>query len=171
MTPSYVSLSDNEKTGFKARELKSVHVDAVGHYLKLNIHKNHVNKHNLYNQVTFNYLILKWKCLHLEYFFKLKSLIFVSFLRRWIRDWSVSGPATRGLEIGSRTHPDCRPGCGVVIHLGTNRMVLSIKSRKKTRCRHSWVLFRGCLVLLQLDLRTISVTVIMFSQVTRRPHF
>jgi len=47
----YVSLSDNEKTGFKARELKSVHVDAKGHYLKLNIHKNHVNKHNLYNQV------------------------------------------------------------------------------------------------------------------------
>ncbi|RUS82487.1 hypothetical protein EGW08_009750, partial [Elysia chlorotica] len=47
----YVSLSDNEKTGFKARELKSVHVDAVGHFLKLNIHKNHVNKHNLYNQV------------------------------------------------------------------------------------------------------------------------
>ncbi|XP_055864417.1 centrosomal protein of 104 kDa-like isoform X9 [Biomphalaria glabrata] len=47
----YVSLSDNEKTGYKARELKSVHVDAVGHFLKLNIHKNHVNKHNLYNQV------------------------------------------------------------------------------------------------------------------------
>lgn len=48
----YVSLSDNEKTGYKARELKSVHVDAVGHFLKLNIHKNHVNKHNLYNQVS-----------------------------------------------------------------------------------------------------------------------
>ncbi|XP_071110033.1 centrosomal protein of 104 kDa-like isoform X1 [Haliotis cracherodii] len=47
----YVSLSDNEKTGYKARELKSVHVDAVGVYLKLNIHKNHVNKFNLYNQV------------------------------------------------------------------------------------------------------------------------
>ncbi|XP_070207078.1 centrosomal protein of 104 kDa-like isoform X2 [Littorina saxatilis] len=47
----YVSLSDNEKTGFKARELKSVHVDAVGMFLRLNIHKNHINKHNLYNQV------------------------------------------------------------------------------------------------------------------------
>ncbi|KAK7477381.1 hypothetical protein BaRGS_00031357 [Batillaria attramentaria] len=47
----YVSLSDNEKTGYKARELKSVHVDAVGRYLRLNIHKNHINKHNLYNQV------------------------------------------------------------------------------------------------------------------------
>lgn len=47
----YVSLSDNEKTGFKARELKSVQVDAVGCFLKLNIHKNHINKHNLYNQV------------------------------------------------------------------------------------------------------------------------
>ncbi|XP_006811920.1 centrosomal protein of 104 kDa-like [Saccoglossus kowalevskii] len=47
----YVSLSDNEKTGFKARELKSVHVDAMGQYLKLVIHKNHVNKYNLFNQV------------------------------------------------------------------------------------------------------------------------
>ena len=47
----YVSLSDNEKTGFKARELKSVQVDAVGNFLKLNIHKNHINKYNLYNQV------------------------------------------------------------------------------------------------------------------------
>ncbi|KAL3861939.1 hypothetical protein ACJMK2_007949 [Sinanodonta woodiana] len=47
----YVSLSDNEKTGFKARELKSVQVDAVGVFLKLNIHKNHINKFNLYNQV------------------------------------------------------------------------------------------------------------------------
>ncbi|CAH1776232.1 unnamed protein product [Owenia fusiformis] len=47
----YIELSSNEKTGFKARELKSVHVDAVGLFLKLVIHKNHVNKHNLYNQV------------------------------------------------------------------------------------------------------------------------
>ncbi|KAK6175353.1 hypothetical protein SNE40_013837 [Patella caerulea] len=47
----YVSLSDNEKTGYKARELKSVHVDAHGVFLKLNIHKNHINKYNLYNQV------------------------------------------------------------------------------------------------------------------------
>ncbi|XP_048417121.1 centrosomal protein of 104 kDa isoform X1 [Stegostoma tigrinum] len=48
----YVSLSDNQKTGFKARELKSVHVDAVGQYLKLTFHKNHVNRYNLYNQVA-----------------------------------------------------------------------------------------------------------------------
>ncbi|XP_066546753.1 centrosomal protein of 104 kDa [Amia ocellicauda] len=48
----YVSLSDNEKTGFKARELKSVHVDAVGSYLKLTFHKNHENRYNLYNQVA-----------------------------------------------------------------------------------------------------------------------
>ena len=46
-----MSLSDNEKTAFKARELKSVQVDAVGVFLKLNIHKNHINKYNLYNQV------------------------------------------------------------------------------------------------------------------------
>ena len=47
----YVALSDNEKTGYKARELKSVHVDAVGTFVKFVIHKNHINRHNLYNQV------------------------------------------------------------------------------------------------------------------------
>lgn len=48
----YVSLCDNEKTGCKARELKSVHVDAVGRFLKLIFHQNHVNKYNVYNQVA-----------------------------------------------------------------------------------------------------------------------
>ncbi|NXV78020.1 CE104 protein, partial [Atlantisia rogersi] len=48
----YVPLSDNEKTDFKARELKSVYLDAVGQYLKLIFHKNYVNKYNLYSQVA-----------------------------------------------------------------------------------------------------------------------
>ncbi|XP_032350918.1 centrosomal protein of 104 kDa isoform X8 [Camelus ferus] len=48
----YVSLCDNEKTGCKARELKSVYVDAVGQFLKLVFHQNHVNKYNAYNQVA-----------------------------------------------------------------------------------------------------------------------
>ncbi|XP_062283422.1 centrosomal protein of 104 kDa [Scomber scombrus] len=48
----YVSLSDNEKTAFKARELKSVHVDAIGTYLRITFHRNHVNRHNHYNQVA-----------------------------------------------------------------------------------------------------------------------
>jgi hypothetical protein len=47
----YVALSDNEKTGFRARELKSVHVDAIGCFVKFIVHKNHINKHNQYNQV------------------------------------------------------------------------------------------------------------------------
>lgn len=48
----YVSLCDNEMTGCKARELKSVYVDAVGQFLKLIFHENHVNKYNIYNQVA-----------------------------------------------------------------------------------------------------------------------
>ncbi|XP_026009664.1 centrosomal protein of 104 kDa isoform X4 [Astatotilapia calliptera] len=47
----YVSLSDNEKTGFKARELKSVHVDAVGTYLRITFHRNYGNRYNHHNQV------------------------------------------------------------------------------------------------------------------------
>ncbi|NXU64753.1 CE104 protein, partial [Horornis vulcanius] len=48
----YVPLSDNEKTDFRARELKSVYLNAVGQYLKLIFHKNYVNKYNLYGQVA-----------------------------------------------------------------------------------------------------------------------
>ncbi|XP_058498819.1 centrosomal protein of 104 kDa isoform X1 [Solea solea] len=48
----YVSLSDNEKTDFKARELKSVHVDAIGTYLRITFHKNHINGYNHHNQVA-----------------------------------------------------------------------------------------------------------------------
>uniref|UniRef100_A0A452ITR0 Centrosomal protein of 104 kDa n=1 Tax=Gopherus agassizii TaxID=38772 RepID=A0A452ITR0_9SAUR len=53
----YVSLSDNEKTGYKARELKSVYVDAVGQYLKLTFHKNYINRYNLYSQPSREKLI------------------------------------------------------------------------------------------------------------------
>nr|XP_046252684.1 centrosomal protein of 104 kDa isoform X2 [Scatophagus argus] len=53
----YVSLSDNEKTGFKARELKSVHVDAIGTYLRITLHKNHINRYNHYSQPSREQLI------------------------------------------------------------------------------------------------------------------
>jgi len=47
----YVALSPNDKTGFRARELKSIHVDAIGCFVKFVIHKNHSNKYNAFNQV------------------------------------------------------------------------------------------------------------------------
>ena len=48
----YIELSSNDRTNYKARELKSIHVDAEGIFLKLIIHKNYVNPLNLYNQVS-----------------------------------------------------------------------------------------------------------------------
>eukprot|EP00047_Mylnosiga_fluctuans_P017700 m.63777 g.63777 ORF g.63777 m.63777 type:complete len:1027 (+) comp7215_c0_seq3:64-3144(+) len=47
----HISLSDNVANDFKTRELKSVHIDSLALLLRLVIHKNHVNSHNLYNQV------------------------------------------------------------------------------------------------------------------------
>ena len=38
----------------QARELKSVHLDAVGQFVKLVLHKNYVNKYNMYNQVRYS---------------------------------------------------------------------------------------------------------------------
>ncbi|XP_072305435.1 centrosomal protein of 104 kDa [Eucyclogobius newberryi] len=48
----YVSLCDNQQTVFKARELKSVHVDAIGTHLRITLHQNHENLHNRFNQVA-----------------------------------------------------------------------------------------------------------------------
>ena len=39
-------------SNLQARELKSIHLDAEGHFVKLVLHKNHVNKYNIYNQVS-----------------------------------------------------------------------------------------------------------------------
>ncbi|XP_046386698.1 centrosomal protein of 104 kDa isoform X2 [Ischnura elegans] len=47
----YVPLSNNEATGFKARELKSVSVSCTGRYLRLLLHSNHQNALNTWNQV------------------------------------------------------------------------------------------------------------------------
>ena len=48
----HVSLSDNTGTDYKsAREFKSIHLDNMATALCLRLHKNHVNAHNLYNQV------------------------------------------------------------------------------------------------------------------------
>ncbi|KAK4472787.1 hypothetical protein MN116_004006 [Schistosoma mekongi] len=47
----YVALSDNQATEYKARELKSVHIDASGSYIQLSVYKNHPNNLNLYSQV------------------------------------------------------------------------------------------------------------------------
>ncbi|XP_065061516.1 centrosomal protein of 104 kDa-like isoform X2 [Rhopilema esculentum] len=48
----YVSLSSNEQSNFKTRELKSVSLNIECQFVKFLVHKNHVNKHNLYNQIN-----------------------------------------------------------------------------------------------------------------------
>lgn len=50
----YIELAGNERSDFKARELKSIHIDAEGIFLKLLLHKSYANRLNLYNQVRFS---------------------------------------------------------------------------------------------------------------------
>lgn len=47
----YMSLDSNEKSGFQARELKSVYLDSACLFLKITLNKCHVNSVNLFNQV------------------------------------------------------------------------------------------------------------------------
>ncbi len=47
----YLSLNNNQRSNYQARELKSVFIDCTGRYLKLLAHRCYVNKYNLFNQV------------------------------------------------------------------------------------------------------------------------
>ncbi|XP_022908235.1 centrosomal protein of 104 kDa [Onthophagus taurus] len=49
----YITLSDNQSTGFKSRELKSANVPkCIASFVKLKLHKNHKNSYNINNQVS-----------------------------------------------------------------------------------------------------------------------
>jgi len=47
----YLSLDSNERSQYQARELKTVYIDNQGRYIRLLVHRNYVNKQNLFNQV------------------------------------------------------------------------------------------------------------------------
>ena len=47
----YLTLDKNQGSNYKARELKSIFLEAPCSYMKLIMHKNHANKFNVFNQV------------------------------------------------------------------------------------------------------------------------
>ena len=47
----YLSLDNNERSSWQARELKSVQLDAYGRFLKIVAHSCHTNKLNMYSQI------------------------------------------------------------------------------------------------------------------------
>lgn len=47
----YLSFDSNERSNHQARELKSVHVNVPAFFIRLMVHRCHVNKLNIYNQV------------------------------------------------------------------------------------------------------------------------
>jgi centrosomal protein CEP104 len=47
----FLSLDNNERSAFKARELKTVHIDRPGNFIRLLVHRCFVNKYNNFMQV------------------------------------------------------------------------------------------------------------------------
>jgi centrosomal protein CEP104 len=47
----YFMLSNNESSNFQSRELKTVYIDSNAAFIKLVLHKPHMNAVNLFNQV------------------------------------------------------------------------------------------------------------------------
>ena len=48
----YLSFDSNERSNHQARELKSVHVSVPAYFVRFVVHRCHVNKLNIYNQVS-----------------------------------------------------------------------------------------------------------------------
>lgn len=48
----YIRMDNNSKTNYKAREFRKVYVENNCFYLKIILHKNYVNKYNVFNQVS-----------------------------------------------------------------------------------------------------------------------
>lgn len=47
----YLSLNNNQRSNYQARELKSVYLDTKGRFVRLLVHRCFINKYNLFNQV------------------------------------------------------------------------------------------------------------------------
>ena len=47
----HFSLDDNIRTNYQAREFKTVYLEQYCQYLKVVVHKNHLNTLNIFNQV------------------------------------------------------------------------------------------------------------------------
>ena len=47
----YLSLDKNERSNWKARELKSVYINTTANYFKFSLHEPHINTINLFNQI------------------------------------------------------------------------------------------------------------------------
>jgi len=47
----YLNLNSNINSKYQARELKSVYVNHVGRFVRMLVHRCHINKYNLFNQV------------------------------------------------------------------------------------------------------------------------
>ena len=47
----YLSLNNNQRSNYQARELKSVYINSFSRFVKFVIHRCYINKYNLFNQV------------------------------------------------------------------------------------------------------------------------
>lgn len=67
---SFIKFEENLSTEHKARELKTIHIEAEGEFIKMEIQKCHINNLNLYNQVGIVAINIMGSICDSEYFLK-----------------------------------------------------------------------------------------------------
>ena len=58
-----MTFDSNERSSFKARELKGVHVEAGAQLLRVVLHKPHANRMNMHDQVCSSHIVDSTVCL------------------------------------------------------------------------------------------------------------
>lgn len=81
----YIRMNNNSKTNYKAREFRKVYLETYCYYLKIVLHKNYVNKFNVFNQVS----IINLEFLGSPIYMNANDLIMQEQLNNEIKDHQI----------------------------------------------------------------------------------
>lgn len=95
-----MTFDSNERSSFKARELKSVHVEAGSQLLRVVFHKPHANRLNTHCQVSYIVTPPWGRC---------RILLWLSGRTEGGGSWVCIQPSTSGRQQFLRIHPSLAP--------------------------------------------------------------
>lgn len=81
----YVRMDNNSKTNYKAREFRKVYLETYCYYLKIVLHKNYINKFNIFNQVS----IINLDFIGSPIYMQVNDLILQEQLNFEIKDYEI----------------------------------------------------------------------------------
>ncbi len=99
----YVRMDNNSKTNYKAREFRKVYVETYCYYMKIVLHKNYVNKYNIFNQVS----IINLEFMGSPIYIQANDLILQEQLNIDIKDYEIDEITQEKIRIMKNVLEEC----------------------------------------------------------------